>query len=103
MSQPTPRQVIDRQVSRARRRLVAQLLVRHVAVAWAVALLVTAAWMLAEPFARPGSPDWLRWAVLGASAGVLTLLAVVQTARRAPSRTVAALALDERFGLRERV
>ncbi|HEY1376192.1 MAG TPA: hypothetical protein VGF55_05330 [Gemmataceae bacterium] len=101
--QPTARQIIDRQVGRARRRLVAQLLLRHVAAAWAVALLLTAVWMLAEPFAVAAPPDWLRWAVLGGTAGMLTLVAIGWTVRKAPSRTAAALALDERFGLRERV
>ncbi len=101
--QPTARQIIDRQVGRARRRLVVQLLLRHVAAAWAVALLLTAGWMLAEPYLVASPPDWLRWAVLGGTAGVLSLAAVTWTARKAPSRTDAALALDERFGLRERV
>src|SRR5437667_7576571 len=59
--------------------------------------------MLAEPYAVNGAPDWLRWAVLGGSLGVMTLLAIILTIRRAPSRTAAALSLDELFGLRERV
>src|ERR1043166_181819 len=103
MTQPTARQGIDKQVTRARRRLITQLLVRHLAIAWAAGLLLTAGWMLAEPYAVANPADWLHWAVLGGTVGVLTLGAVVQTVRRAPSRAEAALALDERFGLRERV
>jgi hypothetical protein len=103
MTQPTARQVIDTQVTRARRRLIAQVLLRHLAVAWTIGLLLTAGWMVAEPYAVATPPEWLRWAVLGGSVGVLTLLAVLQTIRRAPSRTDAALALDDRFGLRERI
>jgi septal ring factor EnvC (AmiA/AmiB activator) len=103
MTQPTARQVIDTQVTRARRRLITQVLLRHLAVAWTIGLLLTAGWMVAEPYAVATPPEWLRWAVLGGSVGVLTLLAVLQTIRRAPSRTDAALALDDRFGLRERI
>jgi hypothetical protein len=103
MSLPLACQILDKQVRRVRRRLVAQLLLRHLAIAWAAGLLLAAGWMLAEPHAVPTAPEWLRWAVLGGAVGVLTLLAVVQTIRRAPSRTDAALALDDRFGLRERV
>jgi septal ring factor EnvC (AmiA/AmiB activator) len=103
MSQPTTRQIIAKQVTRARRRLVTQLLLRHLAVAWAIGLALTAVWMLAEPHAVANPPSWLRWAVLAGSVGALTLFAILQTVRRAPSRTDAALALDDRFGLRERV
>src|SRR5439155_17502890 len=101
--QPAARKLVERQVARVSRRLSVQLLLRHLVVGWAIALAVTAAWMLAEPYAVNGAPDWLRWAVLGGSLGVMTLLAIVLTVRRAPSRTAAALSLDELFGLRERV
>lgn len=103
MSQPTTRQIIAKQVTRARRRLISQLLLRHLAVAWTVGLAVTVLWMLAEPHAVANPPSWLRWAVLGGTLGTLTIFAILQTIRRAPSRTDAALALDDRFGLRERV
>jgi septal ring factor EnvC (AmiA/AmiB activator) len=103
MSRPTACQMIDRQVARARRRLIAQALVRRLAVAWAVALVLTACWMLVEPYVLATPPDWLRWAVLGGTVGAFSLLAIVLTWRKAPSRTDAALALDDRFGLRERV
>ncbi|HEX4591333.1 MAG TPA: hypothetical protein VH120_15460, partial [Gemmataceae bacterium] len=103
MSQSTTRQIIAKQVTRVRRRLVAQLLLRHLAAAWAVGLALTAGWMLAEPYAVANPPSWLSWAVLGGTVGTLTLLAILQTIRRAPSSTDAALALDDRFGLRERV
>ena len=56
MTQPTARQIIDKQVTRARRRLVTQVLLRHLAVAWAIGLLLTAGWMLAEPYAVAKSP-----------------------------------------------
>jgi len=103
MTQPTARQVIDKQVARARRRLIIQILTRQLAIAWAIGLLLTAGWMLAQPYAVANPPQWLPWTVLGGTVGALTLLAVIQTIRRAPSRTFAALALDDRFGLRERI
>jgi septal ring factor EnvC (AmiA/AmiB activator) len=103
MSQPTARQVIDKQVTRARRRLITRLLLRHIAVAWTLGLLLTAGWMIAEPYAVANPPEWLRWAVLGGAIGVVTCIAILQTIRKSPSRTDAALALDDRFGLRERI
>src|SRR4051794_29225084 len=101
--QPAARKLVEQQVARVSRRLSFQLLLRHLVVGWAVALAATAGWMLAEPYAVANAPDWLRWTVLGGSLGVMTLLAIVLTVRRAPSRTAAALSLDELFGLRERV
>jgi hypothetical protein len=103
MSLPTPRQIIDRQVTRARRRLVLQMLLRHLAIAWAIGLLLTAGWMLVQPYALAAPPPYLNWWVLGGTLGVLSFVAIGQTIRRAPSRNDAALALDDRFGLRERV
>ena len=54
MSQPTTRQIIAKQVTRARRRLVTQLLLRHLAVAWAIGSPITAVWMLAGDSSRVG-------------------------------------------------
>src|SRR5438105_3390134 len=102
MSQPTTRRVIEMRVNRARRRLIIQSLVGQLAVAWAAGLLLTAGWMLAEPHVLASPPDWLWWVVLGGTVGTLMLLAIIQTIRRAPTSSDAALALDERFGLRER-
>jgi hypothetical protein len=103
MSRPTACQLIDRQVTRARRRMVAQLLTRTLAVAWAVGLVVAAGWMLAEPYALATPPDWLRWVILGGAITTFSLMAIAVTWHKAPSRTDAALALDDRFSLRERV
>ena len=46
---------------------------------------------------------WLRWAVFGGLAGAGSVLAVVLAVLATPSRVAAALALDERFNLKERV
>jgi hypothetical protein len=94
--------VLDRQLTRVRRRLFAQKLLAALAWAWSTALAVAAAWFLAQPWLWPEPPAWLRWAVVGGSAGCGTLLAVALAVLRRPSRVAAALALDECFGLKER-
>ena len=102
MTQPTASQVIDKQVTRARRRLISQLLLGHIAVAWTIGLLLTAGWMIAEPYAMTSPPEWLRWTVLGGAVGMLSCVAVFQTIRKSPCELRRHLALDGRFGLRER-
>jgi hypothetical protein len=67
------------------------------------ALLVTIAWFLVEPYLVTGPADWLRWAVAGGTLACAVLVAFGWAFRRRPSRLTAALALDERFGLKERV
>ncbi|HZY90558.1 MAG TPA: hypothetical protein VFE78_37395 [Gemmataceae bacterium] len=93
---------LDRQVARVRRRLFLQSLL--VLLVWACvgALAVGVAWFLAQPYLVRDALPWYRWAVLGGAAGVATLAAVALAVWRAPSPVVAALSLDERFGLKER-
>src|SRR5438067_1141341 len=95
--------VVAKQVSRVSRRLFVQSLLRYVAGGWSLALVVGIGWMLVQPYALTTPADWLRWAVLGGCVGVATLVAIVLTIVRRPSRTLAALSLDSEFGLRERV
>jgi hypothetical protein len=95
--------VLNRQLARVRRRLFAQTLLVTLAWAWSAALAVAAAWFLAQPWLWAEPPGWLRWAVAGGLAGCGTLLAVALAVLRRPSHIAAALALDERFGLKERV
>jgi hypothetical protein len=95
--------VVARQVARVSRRLFLQSLLRRLAVAWSVALVLGVGWMLVQPYALTSPPDWLRWAVLGGLVGVATVAATVLTVLRRPTRNYAALSLDEQFGLRERV
>lgn len=94
---------LQRQVARVGRRLFVQSLLDALVWCWTTAFVLTGAWFLLQPFAYADAPSWLRWAVAGGSAGVGLLLAVVLTVLRAPSQVAAALALDEKFGLRERV
>jgi hypothetical protein len=95
--------LVDRQVARARRRLVLGSLVRVVAWLWVAALVLAAAWFFAGPLLAPDATDWLRWAVLGALVALATAGGIALALRRGPSPVAAALSLDERFGLKERV
>jgi hypothetical protein len=101
MSHFTP--ALRRQVARARRRLFLQLLLHTLVRCWIVALFVAVGWFLAEPFVV--GYDWpsLRWIVLGGTVAVASLLAAALALWRTPSPVVAALTLDERFQLKERV
>ena len=84
----------DRVIRTARCRLTGQLLLDRLAVAWPVALAVGLAWLLVEPN---------RWWLPVALVLLATLVAVVRTVRDYPARLAAALELDSRFGLRERI
>jgi hypothetical protein len=94
---------LDRQLARVRRRLFLQTLFEMLAWGWAGALALTAGWFLAQPYLMPDAPAWYRWAVLGGTAGAAALGAVLLAVLRRPSPVVAALSLDERFNLKERV
>ena len=89
-----PASAVERAVRVARRRIATQLLLDRVAVAWVAALAVGLAWLLIDPD---------RWVVPVALVAVATLVAVVRTVRDYPARVAAALELDGRFGLKERV
>jgi uncharacterized coiled-coil DUF342 family protein len=99
----SPMSAIERSVRKAHRRLVFQRLVNALIAAWVVALIIGLCWVLAEPWLLETPPVWLRWAILGASAGVGTIVAILWAILTAPSRAVAALEVDTRFGLKERI
>jgi hypothetical protein len=90
-------------VSRVRRRLFLEALLRALSVGWLVALLAAACWLAAQARWLPEAPESLRWQVPAGLAAAGTLLAFVLAVLQAPSRLAAALALDERFALKERV
>jgi hypothetical protein len=89
-------------LARVRRRLFLQTLLHALAAGWAAALAAACAWFLALPHLLPGAAPWQRWAAPAAALGVATLAAAAWALRRRPTLLAAALALDERFGLRER-
>ncbi len=99
---------LDYQVTRVWRRLFCQTLLNALIVCWLPALLLSAAWMLLQPWLNvlsgqvPAVDPFLRWAVAAHLAGLATLAALVLTWYRSPSRVESALALDERFRLKER-
>jgi hypothetical protein len=94
---------LDRQLARVRRRLFLQQLLDLLAWGWVTALVLAAGWFLAEPYALKETPPWSRWGVLGGAVGLASFLAGVLAWLRRPSAVEAALSLDERFGLKERV
>jgi len=102
MTRPTP-SPLETRVRQARRRLLTQTLLNRLGLGWGCALAVGLLWFLLEPVVVPGSPASLKWAVLGSAAGVATIAAVWATVRAAPSPLSAALAIDQRFDLKERV
>lgn len=97
---PSP---IETRVRQARRRLLTQALLNRLGVAWGCALALGLVWFLVEPAAVPGAKPYLKWAVLGGLAAVGTVLAIWLARRAAPSSLAAALAIDQRFDLKERV
>jgi uncharacterized coiled-coil DUF342 family protein len=102
MNRPTP-SLLDVQVNRANRRLFLQTLLNRLVACWTGALVVALLWFLVEPLLIDKPPDWLRWTIAGIVMGLGLVLAVVLAWLGAPSRLFAALSLDERFGLKERV
>jgi uncharacterized coiled-coil DUF342 family protein len=97
------RSVLQRQVGRVSRRLFFQLLLDSLIWCWVGALALSAVWFLVQLYALRAPIDGSSWAVAGGLVGAGALLAVVLAFVRAPSRLAAALSLDEKFGLKERV
>jgi hypothetical protein len=94
---------LPRPLSRARRRLFVQELLDGFVRWWAGALALAAAWFLVQPFFTGAVDDSLRWGIAAGVFGLATVAAVVRTCRRSPGPLDVALAVDERFGLAERV
>lgn len=97
-----PRSLLVRQLSRVRRRLfLAQLL--HVLLwSWVVALVVAAGWIVGQPHVWPAAAAGHRIAVAGLVLAASALALIVAGLRR-PSVVAAALTLDDRLGMQERV
>jgi uncharacterized coiled-coil DUF342 family protein len=98
-----PRKLVETQIQRVRRRLWMRALLESLVGFWALGLLVCAAWFMVRPFVMSSAADWAR---LGIPAGIMvaaTLTALVWSLLRAPQFVTASLALDEEFGLKERV
>jgi hypothetical protein len=102
MAQPTV-PPLERQLRRVRRRLFLQVVLDALLVGWAIGLAVAACWLAAQPHLAPAATPLLRWLVAGGILALSTVAAAAAAALRRPSALSAALALDARFGLKERV
>ena len=94
---------LDRQVARVRRRLFLQALIEMLIGSWIGSLAGAAGWFLAEPYIAPDVAPSLRWIITASLVGAAVMLASVLALLRSASRVSAAMALDERFRLQERV
>jgi hypothetical protein len=103
MSSPTP--PLDRQLNRARRRLFLQALCDTLTWCWTAALVLLALGLLLDRRFDflPETPVRVLWYVLGGALAFATLLGILLAVWRTPRREAVALAVDDRFDLRERV
>jgi len=90
-------------ILQARRRLFIQTLLNRLGLALGIALGLGLLWFILGPVLLPHGPVWLKWAVLGGAAGLGAVLALWSSIRSAPTPLSAALAIDQRFDLMERV
>jgi uncharacterized coiled-coil DUF342 family protein len=99
-AKPSP---LERQLTRATRRLFLRTLLSCLFWGWFLALIISAGWFLAQSqITYPMTPS-MRLIVAGSLIGLATLVGLVLALLRAPAKVAAALLLDERFGLKERV
>jgi hypothetical protein len=94
---------VEQQLRRVTRRLLVQTFLDRLVWCWVGALALAASWLLLRPLVLPGEEAWVDWSVAGGLVLLATGLAAVLSCLGAPSRLAAALAMDERFNLRERV
>jgi hypothetical protein len=96
-------QPVETQMRRVRRRLFAQTLLRTLLWAAGGGLAALGLWFVLQPLAWPEPGAAVHWTVTGVLLGLALLFAVTWAVWFRPSSVEAALALDERFALRERV
>lgn len=99
----TPLAPIEKSVGRARRRLFWQALVHRLPVAWAIALALSAAWLAAAPNLTDYVATDYRWVPVGGLVALATLAGGWWAQRSTPTAEQAALEVDTRFGLNERL
>ncbi len=97
------RLLVLQQVRRVRRRLLLQIAVESLVLAWAGGLLLTAFWFLLRPFAFNELGEAVRWGVPAGLLGASTLGGLLLAWLRRPNLVASSLALDEKFDLKERV
>jgi hypothetical protein len=94
---------LEQQLARARRRLFVQSLIENLVVAWLAVFIVAGFWYLVQPWILTQAPMAGRETVLWVLLGLGTLVGIVRTMLMRPSPVRAALEVDARFGLKERV
>ncbi len=100
---PTIPAPLDRCIARARRRLFGDRWLHAVGLGVSAGLGTGLLWFLAEPWLFSTPVDGVRWIVAGAATGLGALAGTVWSFATRPSKAVAALELDRRFALHERV
>ncbi len=90
-------------ILQVRRRLFIQTLFNRLGLAWGLALALGLLWLLLGPVVMPNGPPLLKWAVLGGAAALGTVAALWTSIRSVPTPLSAALAIDQRYALKERV
>lgn len=100
---PAQLSLVDRSVRVALQRLVGQSLLNNLSLWLGVSTGIALGWFILQPLFLESPPVWLRWTVLAGLTAVGLGMAVWQTVRSAPTRQQAALEVDNRFELRERV
>lgn len=95
--------LLQTQIRQAYRRLQFQSVINALVWCWAAAILLAVVWCLAEPWLLSSARPILRWQIAAGLFVAGTLTAAVIGWKRAPSLVTAALSIDERFDLRERV
>lgn len=97
-----PRSLLVRQLSRVRRRLFLAQLLHVLSWSWVVALVAAAGWIVVQPHVWPAAAAGRLIAVAGPVLAA-TALALTVAGLRRPSAVAAALTLDDRLGMQERV
>jgi hypothetical protein len=92
---------LEKQVRRVMRRLNFQQFIEVLVWCWVAALSAALCWTFVEKVWRPLLDPW--WLVVPISLGVGTVMAVAIWLFRRPTPVEAAVALDQAFGLKERV
>jgi hypothetical protein len=95
------RALVETQIRRVRRRMFWNVIAESVMLGWAFAFGLATCWFLVRPFT--GSDEAVRWGIAGGLFGFGTLVGIGLAWARRPSAVAASLALDARFGLKERV
>ena len=95
--------ILQAQIRHAYRRLQIQSMLNALIWCWAGAILLAAGWCLLEPWVLETAKPNLRWEVTAGLFVIGTIIGFGIGSKRAPSLVDAALSIDQRFGLCERV